>query len=111
VAERSAFSRGLVMALCLGVTALGLANTYGDNAEVVKRAQTTACGAEGCSFTTLRQERSPFSQQFTFQVRLTEKGKERGATADVKCARAYVLVGDYACELTSGGLPKSATAP
>ena len=107
MAERSALSRGIVMALCLGVTALGLANTYGDNAEVAKLAQTKACGTEGCSFETLRQERSPFSQSFTFQVKLTEKGKSRGATADVKCARAYVLVGDYACELTSGGLPKN----
>lgn len=94
------------MALCLGLTALGLANTYGDNAEVVKLAQKQACGAEGCSFETLRQERSPFSQSFTFQVRITEKGKQRGATADVKCARSYVLVGAYGCELTGGGLPK-----
>jgi hypothetical protein len=107
VAERSGLARGIVMAICLGLTALGLANTYGDNAEVEKLAQRTACGAEGCSYTTLRQERSPFSQSFTFQVRLTERGKERGATADVKCSRAYVLLGDYACTLTSGGLPKS----
>jgi len=107
MAERSALSRGIVMALCLGVTALGLANTYSDNAEVVKLAQARACGAEGCSFQTLSQERSPFSQSFTFQVSLTEKGKQRGATADVKCTRAYVLLGDYACELTSGGLPKN----
>ena len=108
MAEASALTRGVVLAVCLGVTALGLANTYGDNADVIKLAQTKACGAEGCSFTTLRQERSPFSQSFTFQVRLTEKGKERGATADVKCARAYVLAGDFACELTSGGLPNAA---
>src|SRR5688572_33369937 len=105
MAERSALSRGIVMALCLGVTALGLANTYGDNADVLKLAQAKACGQEGCTYQTLRQERSPFSQSFTFQVRLPEKGKARGATADVKCARAYVLLGDYACELTSGGLP------
>jgi len=26
----------------------------------------------------------------------------------VKCARAYVLAGDFACELTSGGLPNAA---
>ncbi|HEY3497882.1 MAG TPA: hypothetical protein VGK73_24455 [Polyangiaceae bacterium] len=107
MAERSALSRGIVMAICLGVTALGLANTYGDNADVVKLAQARACGSEGCSFQTLRQERSPFSQSFTFQVSLTEKGKQRGATADVKCARAYVLLGDYACELTSGGLQEN----
>jgi hypothetical protein len=93
------------MGICLGVTALGLRNVYGDNADVVKLAQTAACGSGDCSFNTLRQERSPFSQSFGFQVRVTEKGRERGATADVECKREYVLVGDYKCAMTSGGLP------
>lgn len=105
MAERSGLTRTIVAALCLGATALGLANTYGDNAEVVALAQKTACGSGGCSYQTLQQSRSALSQSFSFQVRLTEKGRERAATADVECRRAYVLVGDYACKLTSGGLP------
>ena len=108
MAERSGLSRALVLAVCLGVTALGLANTYGDNAEVVVLAQRTACGSGACSYQTLRQERSPFSQAFTFQVRLTEKGRERAATADVECRREYALAGPYSCKLTSGGLPAAA---
>jgi hypothetical protein len=104
MAERSGLTRGIVMAVCLGATALGLANTYGDNADVVKQAERVACGGDGCSFQKLREERSVLAQKFTFQVELTEKGKARkSASADVECKRAYVLVGDYACQKTSGG--------
>ncbi|HSU37960.1 MAG TPA: hypothetical protein VLJ38_00300 [Polyangiaceae bacterium] len=103
--ERSGPARALVIAVCLGVTALGLANTYGDNAGVVALAERTACGAGNCAYEKLREERSPLSQSFTFQVRLTEKGRERAATADVECRRAYLLAGEYACRLTSGGVP------
>jgi hypothetical protein len=105
MAERSGLSRALVTAFFLGVTALGLANTYGDNSEIVTKAQRAACGSGACSYEKLREERSPLSQTFTFQVKLTERGKERGATADVECRRAYVLVGEYACKRTSGGVP------
>jgi hypothetical protein len=107
MAERSGVTRAVVMAICLGVTALGLRNVYGDNADVVRTAQSAACGSGDCAFNTLRQERSPFSQSFGFQVRVTEKGREKSATADVECKREYVLVGDYACVLTSGGMPKA----
>ena len=107
MAERGLASRVVVPMICLVLVGLGLANTYGDNAEVVSLAQKTACGSPGCSFNTLRQERSPFSQSFTFQVKTVQKGRERGASADVTCKRAYVLVGEYGCVMTSGGLPPS----
>jgi hypothetical protein len=105
MAERSGVTRAIVMAVCLGATALGLRNVYGDNADVKKLAETAACGSSNCSYNFLRQERSPLSQSFGIQVRLSEKGRERNATADVECKRAHVLVGDYACVRTSGGLP------
>ncbi len=111
MAEGSGLTRMVVAAVCLGATALGLANTYGDNADVVGLAQRTACGSGNCAYETLRQSRSALSQSFTFQVRLTEKGRERAATADVECKRAYVLLGEYACSLTSGGLPGPAASP
>jgi hypothetical protein len=38
-------------------------------------------------------------------VKTVEKGRERGATADVECKRSYFLVGEYSCVMTSGGLP------
>lgn len=107
MAERSGVSRAVIAAVCLGATVLGLANTYGDNADIVTKAQHEACGSGACSYAKLREERSPLSQSFTFQVKLTERGKERAATADVECRRAYVLLGDYACKKTSGGLPSA----
>jgi hypothetical protein len=104
MAERSGLTRGVIMAVCLGATALGLANTYGDNADVVKQAERVACGGDNCSFQKLREERSVLAQKFTFQVQLTEKGKAgKNASADVECKRAYVLLGAYACAKTSGG--------
>jgi len=111
MAEKSGLARAVVMAVCLGATVLGLANTYGDNADVIAKAERAACGGGTCSYEKLREERSPFAQSFTFQVKLTERGKERGATADVECRRAYALVGDYSCRLTSGGVPGAASAP
>ena len=105
MAERSGATRAIVMGICLGLTALGLRNTYGDNAEVKALAQRAACGSPECAVTVLRQERSPFSQSFGFQVKTVEKGRERGASADVECKRAYILLGDYNCVMTSGGLP------
>ena len=104
MAERSGLTRGVIMAVCLGATALGLANTYGDNADVVKQAERTACGGDHCSYQKLREERSVLAQKFTCQVQLTEKGKAgKSASADVECKRAYVLLGEYACQKTSGG--------
>ena len=105
MSERSGVTRAIVMGICLGVTALGLRNVYGDNADVKKLAETAACGSGDCAFNMLRQERSPFSQSFGLQVSITEKGRGRSATADVECKREYVLLGDYKCVLTSGGLP------
>lgn len=103
--ERSLI-RPVVAALCLGATALGLNNTYGDNSEVKALAQKAACGREGCSVTTTRESRSAFSQEFTFQTRLVEKGTSpRDASVDVKCQRAYYLLGDFSCNVISGGLP------
>jgi len=110
MAERGGLSRAIIAVVCLGATVLGLANTYGDNADTVSKAQREACGSGACSYEKLREERSPLSQTFTFQVKLTERGKERAATADVECRRAYVFFGDYACKKTSGGLPPAPPA-
>ena len=90
--------RVTVAALCIAVTAIGLNNVYGDNAEVLKLAQKTACAKEGCSYTTLRQERSAITQAFTFQTRLVEKGsREKSWSVDVECKREYLLLGAYRC--------------
>lgn len=107
---RSPLPRFLFLAVCLAVTALGAINTYGDNSAVVAAAKVTACPGAECSFQLLRQERSPFAQRFGFQVSQSVKGREKTASADVECSREYVLLGEYHCKLTSGGLPAPAAS-
>jgi len=102
----SVLTRIVVIGICLGGTALGLRNTYGDNSEAETSAKAAACGSgRDCTYRLLSQSRSAFSQTLSYQVSLTEKGKERGASTDVECKRAYILLGDYECKVTSGGLP------
>jgi hypothetical protein len=100
--------RPLVFALCVGVTIAGLLNVYGDNHEVVGKAETAACGGAACAVTMTRAERSAISQSFTFQTRLVEKGRrDDGASVDVVCQRAFWLVGEYTC--TRQGDPSGPT--
>jgi hypothetical protein len=109
MAERSAFSRFLVLAVCLGATAVGLNNVYGSNEEVIRDAKRAACDGAECTADVLQQSRSAISQSFSLQVTATTNGKSRTATADVECRRDYLLVGAYKCALLSGGLPKAPT--
>lgn len=105
--EARAIVRPLFAVLCLTATALGLNNTYGDNAEVKALAEKTACGNTQCVVKTLHEQRSAFKQSFGYQTALVEKGKStRAATVDIECSRAYVLLGDYQCHVASGGLPQ-----
>jgi len=104
VSNSRSIVRPLVFALCVGVTIAGLLNVYGDNQEIVSKAETAACGAEACAVTLTRLERSAISQSFTFQTRLTEKGSSAsGSTVDVVCKREFWLVGAYNC--TKQGAP------
>lgn len=113
--ETRTLVRVVVAAICIAVTVLGLENTYGDNSEVKALAQKTACGSPNCSVNVLRESRSAFSQSFSFQTTLAQKNKgQRSASVDVECKRKQVLIGDYSCVVTSGGLPgvvDSASAP
>ncbi len=98
--------RPLFALVCLAATALGLNNTYGDNADVKALAEKTACGAPQCSVKTLHEGRSAFKQSFGYQTALVEKGKsERAASVDIDCQREYFLLGEYHCSIVSGGLP------
>jgi hypothetical protein len=110
VAARS-LVRPLVAIVCLGATALGLNNTYGDDTDLKVLAEKTACGNPQCSVKMLRETRSALKQSFGFQTALLEKAKaDLSASADVDCQRQYYLLGDYQCALVSGGLPGALTA-
>ncbi len=109
--ETRSIARPVLMVLCLAATALGLNNTYGDDAPLRALAESTACGSAQCSVSLLREDRSAFKHSFSYQTRLLEQGKphdQASASADVECRRAYYLVGAYQCALTSGGLPQAA---
>ncbi|HEY0468601.1 MAG TPA: hypothetical protein VGC79_30610 [Polyangiaceae bacterium] len=105
--EARSLVRPLFVALCLAATGFGLNNTYGDNADVKVLAEKTACGTAPCVVKTLREQRSAFKQSFGYQTALVEKGKStHGASVDIECARAYVLLGEYQCNVVSGGIPQ-----
>ena len=80
----------VVSALLLLVTLLALYNVYGDNTELVKNAETLACG-HAC-VRLLEAQRTPLGQRFKFQTSV-----QPARTLDVHCERALLLVGDYAC--------------
>ena len=82
--------RKVVSALLLLATILALYNVYGDNTELVKRAEGLACG--GKCVRLLRAQRTPIEQSFTFQTSL-----QPTRTLEVRCQRALLFAGDYAC--------------
>jgi hypothetical protein len=69
---------------------LALYNVYGDNTELLERAERLACGNRCVRL--LRAQRTPIEQSFTFQTSL-----QPARTLDVHCRRALLLIGDYAC--------------
>jgi len=101
MSESNRLVRGVVAALCVGVTVAGLINVYGDNSEVVAKAQSVACGSPNCAIRVTRMERNPFTQSFTFQTKL-EQQAGAGQTVDVSCQRAYFLLGEYSCSKRAG---------
>lgn len=88
------FRRVVLPVLLLGLTALGLFNTYGDATHVQKLAADTACGGDPCPVEMREYKRSPFSHEYVYQVR---SGKN-ASTETVECARSAIFVGEYACK-------------
>ena len=80
----------ILSAALLLATILALYNVYGDNTEILARAERLACGTQCVRL--LRAQRTPIEQSFTFQTSL-----QPARTLDVHCRRALLLVGDYAC--------------
>jgi hypothetical protein len=87
-----------VFVLCVLFSAAGAYNVLSDNAEVERLAEEAACGGGvgkaaqlGCTAKKTMMERTPLAQTFEFAT--TKK------QVTVRCARAAVFVGDYACEL------------
>ena len=81
----------IVFVLCVVFSLAAVVNVLGDNAEVEAMANAVACAGEGatCHPQKTRMDRTPLAQSFEL---VTAKRK-----VEVRCARALVLVGDYAC--------------
>jgi hypothetical protein len=100
--------RPLISVLLIGITITGFINVFSDNAEVIKLAQTTACGTPTCAYQIVREARNPIMQSFTFQTTLTERrNANQSMTVDVDCHRSLYLVGEYQCERKGGAPPAS----
>jgi hypothetical protein len=82
--------RKVISALLLLATLVALYNVYGDNADLVKQAESLACN--GSCVRLLRAQRTPLAQSFTFQTSVQPL-----RTIEVRCERALLLVGSFAC--------------
>ncbi|MDI1481192.1 hypothetical protein [Polyangium sp. y55x31] len=78
---------GLVFFACI----LGVVNVFASTIEVDRLASETACMGQprGCEAMPMKWERVPWAH--TLQVNTT------GGTVDVRCSRAYVLLGAWSC--------------
>ncbi|MEZ4223944.1 MAG: hypothetical protein R3B13_23540 [Polyangiaceae bacterium] len=106
MAEAKRILRPLISVVLIGASVLGLLNVYGDNAEVVRQAERLACDEKSdCTARMTRVDRSPFAQTFGFALSYeltTKSGPARPRERSVRCARAFVLLGEYRCELSGG---------
>ena len=86
-------SQILLSLLFVGFTASAAYNVFSENAEVERAARGIACGDEGasCNATMTRLSRTAFGQTMEFAT--------RKRTVEVRCVRAFWLVGDYGCTL------------
>jgi hypothetical protein len=81
------YLKSFLVLTCVVVSVAGVVNVFSDNAEIVARAKEIGCPRPACSLTS--SERTVLAQTFTFQSQL--------GTMSVKCVRAYIFFGDYAC--------------
>jgi hypothetical protein len=81
-----------VFFVCVFVSGGALWNVMNDDYEVEQTATKIACDGDAkCNAQKTADERTPLARTFTF---VTSKRK-----VDVRCARAYVFAGSYACAL------------
>jgi hypothetical protein len=91
---RPVLSWVLVMA-AVGATALGAWNVYGDSQPVEAQAHAAACAGQGAGCVA-RQDGAYVKTPFFHDISLRTSHRRK---VDVRCARAYVLAGDYACAI------------
>ena len=81
------YLRSFLVLACVVASVAGLINVFSDNADVAAKAKEIGCPRPNCTLT--RMERNPFAQTFEYQ--------STAGTINVKCARASIFFGEYAC--------------
>jgi len=97
VSKVKQFTRPIITIVLLAATALGLINVYGDSTEVVALAQKVACHGTPCPIRTTRIERTPFAHEYDLAATIINGKQSDTVSVTVRCARTYVLVGDWNC--------------
>ena len=87
MAEPKAYLRLVVALACIVVSLAAMINVFADNSEVLAKAQGVGCGGGVCDLARL--DRTPFAQTFDFRTKI--------GTVTVRCARAAIFFGEYAC--------------
>lgn len=83
---------GIIFLICVLITVASVMNVMLDNTEVIAKAQEVACeGKAKCDMAKTEMLRLPIWQTITFT-----NGKK---TAEVRCTRAAIVVGDYSCKV------------
>ena len=96
----------LFLLVCVAATALTLYDWGCDNLDVVRLAEEEACAdeADGCSAQVTLIMRTPITQSF-------ELATARRPRVRVRCARTWVLVGDYKCTVLDAAPGALTAAP
>ncbi len=85
----------LLALAAVSATALGAWNVYGDSKPVEALARATACAGQGAACVAHQDgmyAKTPFFHDLSLRTSHTRK-------VDVRCSRAYVFLGDYACAI------------
>ncbi len=81
----------IVLAICVIITLASAVNVFGDNQDVIAKAEKAVCWNEDdCKYTMTGMVRTPFGQSFTFEA--------AGKSVEVSCRRSAIVFGEYSCE-------------
>jgi hypothetical protein len=82
----------IVLALCVVITLATVVNVFGDNQDVIEKAEKAVCwNVDKCKYAKTQMVRTPLGQTFTFEA--------AGKSVEVTCRRAAIIFGEYSCEV------------
>lgn len=101
-----ALIRSLTTLAAIGFSVACVYNVFGVGGEVEAMAKELACQGQPlpCTAQYTRAGRTPFSH--TFSMYISAKSGEK----QIKCARQFIFVGDYACEIEGGAFASASPA-